>query len=154
MIRVPIVRMIRQPPLNVPSAIARRRRDHHPDRDVEGVRSDVTVGDQRERDQAHRLLRVVGAMRQREQPAGGELTEPETAVDRTRSQTADDPVDAQDRDAGDQEGHQRSDDRRHDQLGEQPVAQDRRGAVGCPHGTDQARRSAHGTSSTAAPSTR
>ena len=38
-----------------------------------GARAQVAVGDQRERDDAHRLLRVVGAVRERQQPAGDDL---------------------------------------------------------------------------------
>jgi hypothetical protein len=41
---------------------------------VEVIRRDGAVGHQRKRDHAHRLLRVVRAVRQREQPAGDDLS--------------------------------------------------------------------------------
>ena len=75
----------------------RGRRGHdHPRRDV-GVGAQVPVGDQREEDDPHRLLRVVGAVREREQRARGELPEPEAARDDAGRLAADDPVGDEDR---------------------------------------------------------
>ncbi len=154
MIRLPIVRMIRQPPLNVPRAIAVADGEDHPHRHVEVRGRDRPVGDQRERDQPHRLLRVVGAVGEREQPARGELAEPEAAVDRPGPQPPDDPVDEQDRQPGDRERDERRDDRRDDQLVEQPVAGDLVRARRRPTPSRPGRRSARARSSTAARSTR
>ena len=65
--------------------------DDHPGRRV-GRRGEVAVGDQRQGDHAHRLLRVVGAVREREQAAGDDLAEAEPAGHRARPLAADDPV--------------------------------------------------------------
>ena len=56
----PIVWMMRQPPDSVPSAIDACAAQHHPERNVE--RLDVAGREQHARDDAHRLLRVVGAV--------------------------------------------------------------------------------------------
>ena len=78
-----------------------------------GVGADAAVGDERQEDDAHRLLGVVGAVREREQAAGDDLPEPEAARHRARAAPPDDPVGDQDRDAGDDErddrGHQARD---------------------------------------------
>ena len=65
---------------------------------VVGVaRGRCAVGDQRERDDAHRLLRVVGAVGEREQAARDHLPAAEAAGHRPRPQAPDDPVEHEDR---------------------------------------------------------
>ena len=92
MMRLPIVLMIRQPP-DVGAERDRRGRGHdHPGRDVEVVGGERAVGDQREGDHAHRLLGVVGAVGEREQPAGEHLPDAEAAGHRPGPQPPDDPV--------------------------------------------------------------
>ena len=84
--------MIRQPPTYVPAAIARPARRLHPGRDVEVSR--CARSEERERDHAHRLLRVVGAVGERDPGAGGELAEPEGAVREAGRHPHEEPVDA------------------------------------------------------------
>src|SRR3712207_8831836 len=55
-----------------------------PRRHLELVGRQVTRGDERKGDDAHRLLRVVRAVRQRDEPAGDQLESPEDAVDERR----------------------------------------------------------------------
>ena len=57
----------------------------------------VAVGDQRERDHAHRLLGVVRPVREREQPARDDLAEPEAPRHGPGTQPAHDPVGDDDR---------------------------------------------------------
>ena len=117
-------------------------------------RLNVAVGDQRERDDAHRLLRVVGAVREREQAAGGELAEPEAAVDRARAQAPDDPVGDEDRHAGHHEGEQRARSAPGTTtFSSRPVALDGAGAARRRTPRPRRRRSARATSSTAGRST-
>ena len=82
MIRLPIVLMIRQPPAEVPSAIAPAALTTTTVGHVEVLGADVAVGDQRQRDDAHRLLGVVGAVGEREQADGRELRRSKPAGDR------------------------------------------------------------------------
>ena len=60
--------------------------DLHPGRDVEVV--DRAVGEERERDHAHRLLRVVRAVGERDERARAELPEAERAVRRRPTTSA------------------------------------------------------------------
>jgi hypothetical protein len=96
---------------------------------VEVVLGDVAVRDQRQRDHAHRLLRVVRPVREREQPARHQLAELEAARHRPRAQPPHDPVDGEDRDARDDEREHGCDQRGHHDLAEQAVAVDRLGAL-------------------------
>ena len=65
--------MIRQPPVKVPSAIAVADAITTQAGTWKCVAEMLAVGDERERDHAHRLLRVVRAVGEGEQTAGGEL---------------------------------------------------------------------------------
>ena len=58
--------------------------DDHPGRRPREVGVEVTRGDERERDDAHRLLRVVRAVREGDEATGDELAAAEDAVDLRR----------------------------------------------------------------------
>ena len=67
----PMVRTIRHPPISVPSPIAALRREDDPQRHVEFTMQ-MAGAEQEDSDDPHRLLRVVGAMADRRQAAGGQ----------------------------------------------------------------------------------
>ena len=96
----------------------RGRRDHDPGRHAGVLGAEVAVGDQRQGDHAHRLLGVVGAVREREQAAGQHLAEPEPAGHRPGPLAADDPVADDDPDPADDEREHRRDHRRDQDLAE------------------------------------
>ena len=75
---VPIVLMIRQPPAAVPSAIGRRGSSMT--RAGTTNSSDHAGGEQRQRHDAHRLLRVVAAMAERHERRRHHLQVPEAVV--------------------------------------------------------------------------
>ena len=64
----------------------------------------VAVGDERQPDHAHRLLGVVGAVGEREQPSSTRSRRGGSRGDRARAPAPDEPVDDDDRSAGDDEG--------------------------------------------------
>ena len=118
--------MIRQPPVYVPSAIAGAAREHDPVRHVEVGRRQVAVGDQGERDDAHRLLRVVGAVRQRDHRRRRDLRPAEAALRPLGGEVPDHAVDDHGRAERDDAGQHRGDQRGHDDLREHALALDRR----------------------------
>ena len=75
----PIVLMIRQPPAAVPSEIALAASEDHPQRD--GRFGEHAAGDERQGDDAHRLLGVVRAMAERHVRGRDDLEPPESIVD-------------------------------------------------------------------------
>ena len=76
--------MIRQPPAYVPAAIASAALTITHGRRV-GAGGEVPARDQRERDDAHRLLGVVRAVGERDEAARDELEPAEDAVDDARA---------------------------------------------------------------------
>ena len=82
-----------------------------------GGLADGAVGHQREEDDAHRLLRVVGAVRQRDQRRRTDLAAAEAGLGARLVHTAGDPVDQPGGDGPDQDGQERGHDGRDDRLG-------------------------------------
>jgi NAD(P)-dependent dehydrogenase (short-subunit alcohol dehydrogenase family) len=78
-------------------------------------------GDQGEGDHAHSLLRVVGAMRERDQAGRSDLPDPEAVPPRRLRQRAGDPVQRPGADGGDEAGDDRRQRGRDDDLGRQAV---------------------------------
>ena len=89
--RVPSVLMIRQPPAYVPSPIASAALTITQSGGRSKSALEVARGDERERDDPHRLLRVVRPVRERDEAARDELQPPEDAVDGPRCAPANDP---------------------------------------------------------------
>ncbi len=98
-----------------------RGREDHPRRHVEVGGVEVAVGEKRERDDTHRLLRVVGAVRQREQRAGDHLPGPEGAVDGAGAPLAHRLVEDRDLQARELARTQRRHDCGREHLGQQTV---------------------------------
>jgi hypothetical protein len=67
------------------------RRDLHPDRDVE--LREMAALEQREREDTHRLLRVVRAVHERNEAAGNDLRIAKAAIRNIRARPAEDPID-------------------------------------------------------------
>ena len=88
-IRRPIVRTIRQPPSAVPSVSAARRR---PSPRAAPRTSSTAVGEQQRGDHAHRLLRVVGAVAERERGGHRPLCRAHRASDRTGRAPQEPPI--------------------------------------------------------------
>ena len=81
MIFVPMVLMIRQPPVKVPSEIAVAAAITTQSGTLEVSGAELAAGDQRKRDQAHGLLCVVGAVRSASSPPDTTCPELEAAAD-------------------------------------------------------------------------
>ena len=79
--REPIVCTMRQPPISVPSPIARVAREHDPERHVE-LAAEIALRVEQHGDDAHGLLRVVAAVAERIERRRDELQRAEDAVDR------------------------------------------------------------------------
>ena len=85
---------------------------------------EVAGGDERERDDPHRLLRVVRPVRERDEPARHELEASEDAVDLRRRALRDDPRDAEDQRERERDAEKRRDDRRDEHLVQDPLPLD------------------------------
>ena len=108
------------PPADVrPAGNREARGDLHPGRDVEVV--DRAVREQRERDHAHRLLRVVRAVREGDERPRDELAEPEAAVARARRDALEDPEDRDQQDERAAERNRRREERGDHDLVREPV---------------------------------
>ena len=112
---VPIVLMIRQPPLSVPSPIAVC--DSISTQNGTSNVARISARHQRARDDAHRLLRVVGAVHQAVGRGGDQLQPAEPAIDARGRRVAEDPVDRRHHDQPDDEADERRDDDEDQRLG-------------------------------------
>ncbi len=138
MIFVPIVLMIRQPPVKVPRAIALAALTTTHVGTWKPLLEISPWAIKAKRDHPHGLLGVVGPVGQGEKAAGSQLTEAEAMANRSRPQPSHDPVDAQDPQPGGEKGDQRRHHCRHDQFGQQAMAVDRGETLGGDHRSNQA----------------
>src|SRR5207253_8397224 len=98
--------------------------DLDPGRNLEARGVAVPVQDERERDHAHRLLRVVRAVREGDPRPGAELAEAEAAVRDPGAEPDEDPVDEEQEAEGGGERDRGGGERGDDDLVRDPVPED------------------------------
>src|SRR6059036_2403607 len=83
-LRLDLENALAKRPHDSPAAHVRTEADRQPCRDLHPgwylELLQIPVGEERERDHAHRLLRVVRTVRERHERSGRELSEPEAAI--------------------------------------------------------------------------
>ena len=118
-----------------------RRRELHPDRDRFGV-GPVTAGDQGKRHHAHGLLRVIGAMRQRDKRCAADLPPPEIALTELVHHAIGDAVHQPAADEGNDESDDGGDERGDEDLADHAVEL---GAIAIPLHAGEAEAGCRGT---------
>ena len=113
------------------------RRDDDPERRT-GVGGQHTGGGQRQRDDPHGLLRIVGAVGERDHRRGDDLADLESLGDGALRGARGDPVGEVGRDQRDEPGDDRRQDRGQEHLADQARELDRVGTRGNAGGADEA----------------